>query len=151
MNISIHLFKLQSSVEKAARNFYKLIVEFMASFWVQVFIEKKMLECEQSWEQCRKLDQLLLAMIDEHEGGGESEKKEEDTQYEYELKMEELREASTIYLERRRTEPPSVAGSATGSLIDPDENIEGRDRIPEEENRREIDPLHTHLESGNRT
>ena len=65
--------------------------------------------------------------------------------------MEELREASTIYLERRRTEPPSVAGSATGSLIDPDENIEGRDRIPEEENRREIDPLHTHLESGNRT
>ena len=75
MNISIHLFKLQSSVEKAARNFYKLIVEFMASFWVQVFIEKKMLECEQSWEQCRKLDQLLLAMIDEHEGGGNQRKR----------------------------------------------------------------------------
>ena len=65
-----------------------------------------MLEREQSWEQRRKLDQLVLDMLSEHEGE-EAEKKEEDVQYEYEVKMEELREASKIYLEKRIMEPPS--------------------------------------------
>ena len=38
--------------------------------------------------------------------------------------MEELREASKIYLEKRIMEPPSLAGSVAGSVIDPDINIE---------------------------
>ena len=109
-----------------------------------------MLECEQSWEQCRKLDQLVLGMISEQEGE-EAEKKEEDVQYEYEVKMEELREASKIYLEKRIMEPPSLAGSVAGSVIDPDINIGERNRIPEDENRGEMDLLQTYLESGNRT
>ena len=65
--------------------------------------------------------------------------------------MEELREASEIYLEKRIMEPPSLAGSVAGSVIDPDINIEERNRIPEDKNRGKIDPLQTYLEGGNRT
>ena len=67
------------------------------------------------------------------------------------MKMEELREASKIYLEKRIMEPPSLACSVAGSVIDADINIEERNRIPEDENRGEMDPLQTYLESGNRT
>ena len=48
-------------------------------------------------------------------------------------------------------ETPSVGGSAAGGETDPDEHIVGRETTLEAENRREIDPLQTHLENGNRT
>ena len=48
-------------------------------------------------------------------------------------------------------EPPFFSVSVAGSVIDPDINIEERKRIPEDENRGEMDPLQTYLEGGNRT
>ena len=44
-------------------------------------------------------------------------------------------------------EPPFFSVSVAGSVIDPDINIEERKRIPEDENRGEMDPLQTYLEA----
>ena len=129
------------------------MIELISKDGSRRLLKKKMLELEESWEKCRKLDKLILEMMGESEGD-EAEnilEKEKDSQYVYETKVEELLEASEKYLDRRRIEPPSVASSTAGSVIDPDEHIEGRENTHEEENRREIDPLQTHLENGNRT
>ena len=144
------LVKARAPLRRFITRLHVNLIELINQEGSRSFLKKKMLEWEQSWEQCRKLDQLVLNMISEQEGE-EAEKKEEDVQYEYEVKMEELREASKIYLEKRIMEPPSLAGSVAGSVIDPDINIGERNRIPEDENRGEMDLLQTYLESGNRT
>ena len=46
-------------------------------------------ELEPTWEQCRQLDKLLLEIANDQEGD-EAISKEEESQLEYEEKMEEL-------------------------------------------------------------
>ena len=125
------LVKARAPLRRFITRLHVNLIELINQEGSRSFLKKKMLECEQSWEQCRKLDQLVLNMISEQEGE-EAEKKEEDVQYEYEVKMEELREASEKYLEKRIMEPPSLAGSVAESVIERDINIEERNRIPEE-------------------
>ena len=91
------------------------------------FLKKKMDELEPTWEQCRKLDKLLLEIANDQKGD-EAINKEEEGQLEYEEKMEELREAAKEYLERRMMDPPPIAGSRAGSVINLEEDAEERDR-----------------------
>jgi len=84
------------------------MIELISKNGSRRFLQKKMLEFEQSWEQCRKFDQLILEMIGEQEEE-EAASKEENDQLEYEEKIYELRDASKKYLENRRTEPSLVS------------------------------------------
>ena len=92
-------------------------------------------ECELVWQQCRKIDKLLLEILNE-EDNEEAGSKKEDVQLEYEERMEELREAISEYLAKRVMEPPSVRGSVAGCVIDPGE-LPGERKEPME-NTREI-------------
>lgn len=70
--------------------------------------------------------------------------KEEEIQYEYEERVGNLREAAKEYLERWIIHPPSRTESLAGSVINPDENMEGRERevneiVREIEIRRNLD------------
>ena len=87
------------------------MIELISKDGSRRLLKKKMLELEESWEKCRKLDKLILEMMGESEGD-EAEnilEKEKDSQYVYETKVEELLDASEKYLENRRTEPSSLA------------------------------------------
>ena len=69
-------------------------------------------EVDLAYKQCRKPDKLLLEILSEQEGDETiTTNKEEETQYEYEEKMGELREAAEEYLKKRMMDPPSIAGS----------------------------------------
>jgi len=73
--------------------------------------------------------------------------KEEETQYEFEEKMDELREAAEKYLKKRMMDPPSIAGSIARSVIDPDEDAEGKEA---DEVVREIE-MRTNLDHSTQT
>lgn len=56
--------------------------------------------------------------------------------------MDELREAAEEYLKRRMMNPPSIAGSIAGSVMNPDENAERKEAeqvVREVETRRNLD------------
>ena len=68
--------------------------------------------------------------------------KEEETQYEYEEKMGELGEAAEEYLKKRMLDPPSIAGSRAGSVMNLDENVERKEAgqlVREIKTRRNLD------------
>ena len=144
------LIKTRALLRRTITNYYGKLMEVINREGSRTFLERMMGEYEIVWQKCKKIDMLIKEILDE-EDNEEAGNKKEVARFEYEEKFDELREASKIYLERRRMELLSVAGSAAGSVIDPDEHIEGRENTDEEENRRKMDPLQPHLGNGNRT
>ena len=108
------LIKTRAPFHHAITFLHVKLIELINREGSRTFLKKKMEEFKLAWEQCRKIDRLLLEIMDEQEEE-EAACKEEEIQIDYEGKIEELRKASNEYLKKRRTEPPTVAGS----VIDP--------------------------------
>ena len=104
------LIKTRAPLRQTVTLLHVKLRELISREGSHTFLKKKMDEAELAWEQCRKIDKLLLEILSEREGD-EALSKEEETQYEFEEKMDELREAAEKYLKKRMMDPPSIAGS----------------------------------------
>ena len=127
----VELIKSRAPLRRTITLLHVKLRELINRGGSRTFLKKKMDELELTWEQCRKLDKLLLEIANDQEGD-EALSKEEESQLDYEEKMEELREAAKEYLERRMMDPPSIAGSRAGSVVNLEEDAEERDREVEE-------------------
>ena len=119
----VELIKSRATLRRTITLLHVKLRELINRGGSRTFLKKKMDELELTWEQCRKLDKLLLEIANDQEGD-EALSKEEESQLDYEEKMEELREAAKEYLERRMMDPPSIAGSRAGSVVNLEEDAE---------------------------
>ena len=103
------LIKQRAPFRRTIKFLHEKLVESINLECSHTFLKRKMVECELAWEQCRNIDRLLLEIMEQQEEE-EAASKEEYAQLDYQEKIYELREAYEKYLEKRKTEPSSVAG-----------------------------------------